>query len=60
MKTDESAVSRRRHLGRGRIYVISSPMLALPLDQGMAAMPWARSMVETIENFILEERLVNV
>jgi hypothetical protein len=25
------------------------------LDQGMAAMPWATRMVETTENFILEE-----
>lgn len=38
-------------------YVISSPLdcLALREDQGMAAMPLARSRVEAMENFILED-----
>lgn len=44
-------------LDNGRTYVIS-PLLdwvVFTLDQGMAAMPWAKRMAETVENFILKK-----
>jgi hypothetical protein len=46
--------------GHGRTYAISSPLdwVVFTVDQGMAAIPWARRKVERIENCILKKGLV--